>query len=256
MNNYQKLYDSKRESFTAYHKISTKPNNKLGLIFLGGFKSDMNGTKALAINAYAERNNYDLIRFDYFGHGNSSGEFTDCSIDIWLKNTLRVIDELTDKPQILIGSSMGGWLMLLAAMVRPHRVAGLVGLAAAPDFTEELIWDYMTSTQKEKILKDKIIDFSNEFCEDSYPISHKLIEESRQHLLLSKKLALEMPIHLIHGMEDKDVPYKVAIRIAEAVSSNNVKIHLLKGAGHRLSEPNELEFIYQIITSAINECSH
>ena len=207
MNNYQKLYDSKRESFTSYH-------------------------------------------------GNSSGEFTDCSIDIWLKNTLRVIDELTDKPQILIGSSMGGWLMLLAAMVRPHRVAGLVGLAAAPDFTEELIWDYMTSTQKEKILKDKIIDFSNEFCEDSYPISHKLIEESRQHLLLSKKLALEMPIHLIHGMEDKDVPYKVAIRIAEAVSSNNVKIHLLKGAGHRLSEPNELEFIYQIITSAINECSH
>ncbi len=247
MNNYQKLYHANQETFTAYHKISAKQNNKPGLIFLSGFKSDMNGTKAQAIKKYAEKNDLDLILFEYSGHGNSSGKFIDGTIGLWLKNTLDVIDQLTDKPQILIGSSMGGWIMLLAALARPEKIIKLIGIAAAPDFTEELIWNQLSIEQKNLIQKNKQIDFSNEFCDDAYPISLELIEEARNHLLLDKEIPIDIPIHLIHGMEDKDVPYSTALRIAEKLTSTNVTIHLLKNAGHGVSKPEELEFIYKVI---------
>ena len=249
MTNYQKLYHSNQRSFIAYHKISSKHNNKPGLIFLSGFKSDMNGTKAIAIANYALKNDYDLIRFDYSGHGSSSGEFIDGTIGLWLENTLNVIDQLTDKPQILIGSSMGGWIMLLAALARPKRILSLVGLAAAPDFTEELIWDCLSDKQKEILLADRIIDFSNEFCNDPYPISLKLITEARNHLLLRKEMPINIPIHLIHGMEDKDVPFQTAIRIAQRATGNDVNIHLIKNAGHGLSQAKELEVIYKVVSN-------
>ena len=251
MTNYQKLYHSNQDSFTAYHKISAKQNNKPGLIFLSGFKSDMNGNKAKAIAEYALKNEHDLIRFDYSGHGNSSGEFIDGTIGLWLENTLNIIDQLTDKPQILIGSSMGGWIMLLAALARPEKIAGLIGLAAAPDFTEELIWNQLSSAQMDLILKNKQVDFNNEFCDDPYPISLELILDARKHLLLNNEIHLEMPIHLIHGMADKDVPYQTSIRIAEKITGKNVQIHLLKNAGHGLSGPQELEVIYGVISDML-----
>lgn len=256
MDNYQKFYHSNKSSFTAYHKIIGKENNKKGLVFLGGFKSDMNGTKASFLKKYAEENNYDLIRFDYSGHGNSSGDFADNSINSWLEDTLRVIDELTDKPQILIGSSMGGWLMLLVALLRPTKIVELIGLAAAPDFTEELIWDHLTIKQKEDLIQNGSINFSNEFCDEPYLISKKLIEESRQHLLLDKEIPLDIPIHLIHGMEDKDVPYETSIRIAKAVRGDKVKIHLIKDAGHNLSREQDLDFISKVIFSTLEESLH
>ena len=251
MTDHKKLYHPNQKSFTAYHKISAKQNNKHGIIFLGGFKSDMNGTKASAIAAYAKKNDHDLIRFDYSGHGTSSGDFIDGSIDSWLKDTIHVIDQLTDKPQILIGSSMGGWIMLLAALARPKRIASLIGLAAAPDFTQELIWDYLSKEQKAILTDTGQVLFSNEFCEDAYPISQELIEKSQPHLLLDKEIPIDIPIHLIHGMEDKDVPFSTAIRIAEKATSKNVKISLLKNAGHGLSQPEELELIYKAIEEAI-----
>lgn len=247
MTNYQKLYHSNQETFIAYRQFLPKKTNKQGLIFLGGFNSNMDGTKAEAIAKYAEKQDYDFIRFDYSGHGQSSGNFVDGSIDAWLKDTLHVIDELADKPQILIGSSMGGWLMLLAALFRPDKISGLIGLAAAPDFTEELIWNALSEEQKEELTKNKQILYKNEFCEDAYPISEKLITESRLHLLLNKKIPLNLPIHLIHGMNDKDVPFLTAIKIAEKVQSQNVKISLLKDSGHRLSSLKELEFILSSI---------
>lgn len=247
MTDYQKLYHSNQESFIAYRKFLPKKTNKQGLVFFGGFNSDMEGTKAQAIAKYAEEKDYDFIRFDYSGHGNSSGNFVDGSIDTWLKDALHVIDELTDKPQILIGSSMGGWIMLLAALARQNKISALLGLAAAPDFTEELIWNYLSDDQKNELSKNKQILYSNEFCEDAYPISEKLITESRPHLLLDKEIPLNLPIHLIQGMNDKDVPFSTAIRIAEKVQSQNVKISLLKDSGHRLSSFKELEFIFNSI---------
>lgn len=251
MTDHKKLHHPNQKSFTAYHKISAKQNNKHGIIFLGGFKSDMNGTKATAIAAYAKKNDLDFIKFDYSGHGTSSGDFVDGSIDLWLEDTLRVIDQLTNKPQILIGSSMGGWIMLLAALARPERIAALIGLAAAPDFTEELIWNYLSNEQKTILANTGQVLFNNEFCEHAYPISQKLLKESKPHILLDKEIPINIPIHLIHGMEDKDVPFSTAIRIAEKVTSKNVQISLLKNAGHGLSQPKELELIYQAIEDAI-----
>lgn len=248
MGYYQKLYHSNQESFTAYHKISAKQNNKLGIIFLGGFNSDMNGTKAQNFAQYAIEQDYDFIRFDYSGHGMSSGKFEEGTIRQWLEDTLRVIDQLTDKPQILIGSSMGGWLMLLAALARPDKIAGMIGLAAAPDFTEDLIWGKFTAKQKEDILRDKQIHFSNEFCSDPYLITLNLIEEARNHLLLDKIININIPIYLFHGMDDQDVPYQISLNLAEKLTSKNVDVHLIKNAGHRLSEPGELKKIHQIIS--------
>jgi pimeloyl-ACP methyl ester carboxylesterase len=242
MNDYQKLFYSNQEHFLAYRQLKVKSNNKYGIIFLGGFKSDMNGTKAQAIAAYSQKKGYDLLTFDYFGHGYSSGEFTDGTIGMWLENALLVIDQLTkDKPQILIGSSMGGWLMLLAALARPEKIAGLIGLAAAPDFTEDLIWEDLTIEQKEKLLKTKLIELDT--CDHPFPISLELITEARKHLLLRKEIPLNMPIRLIQGMDDKDVPYSTAIKLAEQLTSKDLQIHLLKNAEHRLSQPQELEFI-------------
>ena len=250
--NSKLLYSNKE--YLIYNKYCAKnKDNKPGVIFLGGFKSDMNGTKAKAIAVHAEKNNYNLIRFDYFGHGESSGNFTNGTISQWLENTLTIIDQLTeDKPQIIIGSSMGGRLMLLAALARPKKIVGLIGLAAAPDFTEELIWDLMTPKQKEIVQKDGVVDFSNEFCEDAYPISLKLVTDARQHLLLNKKIPINVPVDLIHGMNDKDVPYNTSIRIAEQLTSEDVNIHIIKKAGHRLSEIDELEVVYKTIIKAIN----
>lgn len=252
MDNYKKLYH-KDGSFTTYRQIHAKQNNKQGITFLSGFKSDMNGTKAQALRKYAKKNDLDLTLFEYSGHGNASGKFIDGTIGLWLENTLNVIDQLTDKPQILVGSSMGGWIMLLAALARPERISSLIGLASAPDFTEELIWDYLTQEQKDMLLKNKQIDFSNEFCNTPYPISLDLITEARNHILLNKEIPLNMPIHLIHGMEDKDVPYQTSIRIAQKVTSNNVNVHLIKNAGHGLSRPQDLEFIYDIIEKELKK---
>jgi pimeloyl-ACP methyl ester carboxylesterase len=247
MTNKSRLYYSSKE-YLAYNKNSPQNANKYGLIFLGGFKSSMNGTKAQALNEFSIKNNYDLVRFDYFGHGESSGQFIDGSIGLWLENTLAVIDNLVeDKPQILIGSSMGGWLMLLAAIARPQKIAGLIGLAAAPDFTEELIWDHLTLKQKNIIEEKGKVEFSNEFCDDPYPISLKLITDARNHLLLNKEMEIKIPVHLIHGMEDTDVPYLTAIRIAEKIATKKVNVNLIKDAGHGLSRIEDLEIIYKTI---------
>jgi pimeloyl-ACP methyl ester carboxylesterase len=253
MNDYQTLYYPNQKDFLAYRQHHAKLHNKYGLIFLGGFKSDMNGTKAQAIASFAEKNDYDFLRFDYFGHGNSSKEFIDGTIGIWLDNTLKIIDSLTkDQPQILIGSSMGGWIMLLAALARPHKIAGLVGLAAAADFTENLIWNKMSENQKLTLETKKEVLFNNEFCEDAYPISYDLINEARGHLILNKEIRLNMPIRLIHGMQDKDVPFQTSIRLAEKLTSLDVQVRLIKNSGHRLSSEMELDIIYQTISDLQN----
>lgn len=247
MKKYQKLEYSE-ENFLSYYKYSAKKNNKQGIIFFGGFKSNMNGTKAEALKQYSIEKDLDLVLFDYFGHGNSSGNFVDGNIGIWLENCLAMLDKICDdKPQIIIGSSMGGWLMLLAAMQRQKKIKALIGLATAADFTEENIYKNLTDEQKHELANNNIINFKNEFCQDPYPISKNLIYSSRPYLVLKAEIELDMPIRLIHGMEDKDIPYKTSLEIAQRLTSKNVVVHLIKSAEHNLSRPEDLKFIFSLI---------
>ena len=222
-----------------------------GVVFLGGFRSDMTGTKAMALEAACEVAGRAFTRFDYFGHGASSGAFTDGTIGRWREDAIAVLDELTEGPQVLVGSSMGGWIMLLAALARPGRVHALVGIAAAPDFTEDLMWAGLDERARAALQEDGIYYEPSEYGEEPYPITMRLIEEGREHLLLRAPIALQCPVRLIHGLEDPDVPWDQSLRLARALESPDVTVTLVKGAGHRLSEPPD---IARLITAVEEVC--
>ena len=211
-----------------------------GVMFLGGFMSDMTGTKATALEAHCRRAGRAFVRFDYSGHGQSGGAFRDGTIGAWRDDALAVLDEAACGPQILVGSSMGGWVMLLVALARPERTAGLVGVAAAPDFTEDLIWSTLDDETRRRLTETGAIELPCDYDEDPYPITVGLIEEGRNHLLLRAPIALDCPIHLLQGMADDDVPWRTALRIAELVESESVVVELVKDGDHRLSRDHDL----------------
>ena len=223
----------------AYHST---PGKLPGVVFLGGFRSDMTGGKALALEQFCRESGRAFLRFDYFGHGESSGAFTAGTIGRWADDAVAVLDALTDGPQVLVGSSMGGWIMLLAALRRPQRVAGLIGIAAAADFTEELMWGRFTDAQKAALERHGAVHTPND-DEDAgpTPITRGLIEDGRNHLLLGAPIGLRCPARLIHGMEDADVPWETSRRIAERLESEDVEVIGVKKGGHRLSEPRDLD---------------
>jgi len=221
----------------AYHRLD---GGAPGIVFLGGFMSDMTGGKALALEAFARARGQAFLRFDYQGHGQSSGAFTEGSIGLWAGDALAVLDAATEGPQILVGSSMGGWIMLLTALARPERVAALVGIAAAPDFTEDLVWQAFDENVRETLRRDGVYHQPSDYGEAPYPITRQLIEDGRRHLLLRAPIAIGCPIRLIQGLADPDVPWQTALRIAERVESDDVEVILVKGGGHRLSEPADL----------------
>ena len=222
----------------AYHRT---PGDAPGIVFLGGFRSDMTGSKALALEAHAKARGQAFLRFDYLGHGASSGRFAEGTIGRWREDALAALDELTEGPQVLVGSSMGGWVMLLTALARPERIAGLLGIAAAPDFTEDLIRPVLTEEQHAALARDGRLETPSAYSEEPDVITGLLLDEAREHLLLRTPLALPAPLRLIHGLADPDVPWQTALRLAEAVEGADVEITLVKGAGHRLSEPADLE---------------
>lgn len=222
----------------AYERLEGK---KPGVVFLHGFRSDMTGGKALAVEAFCRHRGQAFLRLDVQGHGRSSGRFEDGSIGQWAADVVSALDALTEGPQILVGSSMGGWLMLLAALERRDQVVGLLGLAAAPDFTEELVHADLTAEQRRALLVDGQVMIAD--CEGEPPllITRKLIDEGRQHLLLQNIINLTCPVRLIHGQKDASVPWRTAERLADQLMSDDVEITLVKSAGHRLNEPADLE---------------
>lgn len=240
----------------AYHSTPGKQSdvqasNIPGVTFLGGFMSDMTGTKATHLEAHCIRQGVAYTRFDYSGHGQSSGKFTDGTIGKWAADAIAVLDEITSGPQILVGSSMGGWIMLLAALARPERVAGLVGIAAAPDFTEDLMWAQFSPAQKKTIMDQGALIEPTEYGDDPYTITRALIEDGRNHLLLRKPLELTCPVRLVQGMQDPDVPWETAIRLAKALVTDDVRIDLIKTGDHRLSEPDQLDVITRHLDEVI-----
>jgi pimeloyl-ACP methyl ester carboxylesterase len=233
-----KKYTYGNGDFLTYNLV--EGYKKPGIIFLAGFKSNKEGIKALELEKLSIEEGFKYIRFDYFGHGESSGRFEDGTISLWLDNVLTIIDNLTDGPQILVGSSMGGWLMLLAAILRPDRIAGLLGIAAAPDFTENLIWNTLNKQEQEHLeLKGNHI-LSDERCTEELYVSRDLIYDGRKHLLLQNNIEIKCPIILLHGMKDVEVPYHTSIRIAELVKSEDVEVQLLKHADHRMNGEKSL----------------
>ncbi len=233
-------------------QVKSKANTPYpGVIFLSGFHSDMTGSKATHLAAYAKTKGCNYVRFDYHGTGQSSGNFKDGTISRWLEDVLQVIDELTSGPQIVVGSSMGGWLMLLAALQRPERIAGLVGIASAPDFTEELLWDSFTQEQQQILQSQGEIDLAADEC-GTYIITRGLIEDGRKHMLLDKAgIPLSCPVRLLHGMQDTDVPYQTSLRIAERLHGQDAHVTLVKNGDHRMSAPAHLQTLAHMLDTIL-----
>ena len=228
---------------------NTGGRDKIGLIFFAGHGSDMGGTKALALESYAKSHDLPFLRFDYFGHGASDGAMHEGVISLWLEDCLRFIDQKTTGRQIIIGSSMGGWLMLLAAVRRVERIAGLIGIAAAPDFTHRLIWEQLGITGQKRLKKEKFIDLPNPYAEGEYvTYPYELIKDGRRHLVLGRPIEIDVPIILHHGLADKEVPSYMAWEIAKYVTSQNVKIIADKTADHRYSKAENIEAVLRSVT--------
>lgn len=221
----------------AYHRLAgTAP----GVIFLGGFRSDMTGTKAVFLEDYCRRRGGACLRFDTFGHGASSGDFARGSIGRWGEDAIAALDELTEGPQILVGSSMGGWIMLLAARARPRRVHALVGIAAAPDFTEDLFRARLDPSQQREFREKGVITLPSDYDPAGYTYRMSFFEEARQHLVMREEIALDCPVRLLHGLRDEAVPWQTSLRLAERLRSRDVALTLVKDGDHRLSTPPDL----------------
>lgn len=211
------------------------------VVFLHGLRSDMSGTKAMALEAACRARGQAFLRFDCTGHGASSGRFEDGTMSAWRDDTLFVLDKVTEGPLVLVGSSMGGWLMLLVALARPERVAGLVGVAAAPDFTEDLMWARMAPEKRAVLERDGIVWEPSDYDEEPTAVTMALIEDGRRHLLLRGEIPLDVPVRLLHGMRDPDVPWEVSMQLAAALRTPDVEVTLIKAGDHRLSEPADIE---------------
>jgi pimeloyl-ACP methyl ester carboxylesterase len=219
-----------------------------GLFWLGGYKSDMKGTKAVALADWAAQQKRTCVRFDYSGHGESEGAFTDGTIGRWLADSLAVFDACCNGPQILIGSSMGGWLALLLTRELKRRnaagaasVAGMVLIAPAVDFTEELMWKRFTPEIKRELEETGVWTRPSEYSAEPYLVTKQLIEEGRQHLLLGGMVETGCPVRILQGVEDPDVPWQHAKALVSRLASDDVVLTLVKDGDHRLSRPEDIE---------------
>ncbi|MBT0959181.1 alpha/beta hydrolase [Alphaproteobacteria bacterium KMM 3653] len=223
----------------AYHSHEgTGP----GLVFLGGFMSDMEGTKAVHLEKMAQEAGRRFLRFDYSGHGQSSGAFADGCIGDWAEDAEAAITSLTTGPQVLIGSSMGGWISLLMTQRIRERVAGLVTIAAAPDFTEDSMWAGFTPEQQETLMTQGEIKIPSDY-DDPYTITRRLIEDGRKQRVLTAPLDLPFPVRFLQGTADTDVEMSVALRLLDHAQGPDMHLSLLKGGDHRFSSPQALQMV-------------
>jgi len=210
------------------------------VVWLGGFKSDMSGTKATHLDEWARQRDRAFLRFDYSGHGRSEGAFEDGCISDWTSDALAVIDAATDGPLILVGSSMGGWVATLLAPKLADRLAGVVFIAPAPDFTEELMWPSLSEELRDAIMNDGKIEQASDYSDDPTIVTKKLIEDGRNNLVLDGPIVINAPVRILQGMADPDVPFTHALKLAEKLTSKDVMIGLTKAGDHSLSEPEDL----------------
>jgi pimeloyl-ACP methyl ester carboxylesterase len=213
-----------------------------GVVFLGGLRSNMTGSKALYLQDWAQKTGRAFLRFDYSGHGQSSGRFEDGAICEWLADAQEAL-ALTEGAQVLVGSSMGGWIALLLARAMPDRIAGLVGVAAAPDFTEDGMWAGFDESQRRQLLACGHVSLPSEYSDEPTVITRRMIEDGREHLVLRSPLILPFPTRLLQGTADVEVPPTVALRLLDHASGSDIQLTLVKGADHRFSTPKCLAMI-------------
>ena len=218
-----------------------------GVVFLGGFRSDMEGTKALWLHDWATRRGRAFLRFDYSGHGQSSGDFLDGAIGDWAADAMAAITALTRGPQILVGSSMGGWIALLLCRAMPERVAGLATIAAAPDFTEDSMWAGFDAAQRATLMRDGQVALPSDYSDDPYIITRRLIEDGRDNLVLRSPLALPFAVRMLQGTADADVDMSVALRLLDHAEGPDIRLTLVKGADHRFSDPACLDLLGETV---------
>ena len=226
----------------AYHRaVGAGP----GLMFLGGFRSDMEGTKALHLEEWAKGEGRAFLRFDYSGHGRSGGRFEDGAIGDWTEDAEAALG-LTEGPQVLVGSSMGGWIALLLAKRMPERIKGLVLIAAAPDFTEDSYWNEWSDMMKAKLNREGRVAVPSDYG-DAYMVTKRMIEDGRRHLVLREALDLPFPVRLLQGTADTAVKEETALRLLRHARSSDISLTLVKGADHRFSEPGNLDLIAEAV---------
>jgi pimeloyl-ACP methyl ester carboxylesterase len=211
----------------------------------------MTGTKALHLQAWAEATGRAFLRFDYSGHGQSHGDFADGTITDWREDAAAVIETMTEGPQVLVGSSMGGWIGLILARAMPERIAGFVGIAAAPDFTETMWEQAFSMADRTRLTEDGVLFLPSLYSPDPYPITRRLIEDGRQNLVLDGPLNLPMPVRLLQGTLDADVPPSVALNLLGHISSPDLRLTLVRDADHRFSSPACLQLMVETVAAVI-----
>ena len=238
---------------TAGHKLAyqlTQGKDPV-VVFLPGYKSDMSGTKATMLKDYCQQIGYSCLLFDYSGHGISEGAFIDGSIGRWTDDSVEIIQEVvTDKPVILVGSSMGGWVMLLTALKLNQQVAAMLGIAVAPDFTEDLMWNGFSDEQRTRLKNEGVIYLPSEY-DEPLPVTYDAIIDGRNNLLLNDEINISCPSKFIHGMLDIDVPWEVSLKTINRLKATEVELRLLKDGDHRLSNDIQLSIIRQMLHELI-----
>ncbi len=231
----------------AYHKFGGR---RVGVVFLGGLRSDMTGTKAVHLEGWARRSGREFLRFDYSGHGQSSGRFEDGAVSEWAEDAIHAIEALTEGPQVLVGSSMGGWVALLLAKYRPETLAGLVTIAAAPDFTEIGYWEQWSEAERKAIKEKGRIALPSEYG-DALVITRKMIEDGRTIRVLTEPLRIDVPVRLLQGTADTDVPPEVALRLLDHLDGPDIHLELVKDADHRFSDPACLDTLTRAVEEVV-----
>jgi pimeloyl-ACP methyl ester carboxylesterase len=221
-------------------------------VFLPGSRSDMSGEKAAALASFCEPRGQALLLFDYSGHGLSSGQFEDGTVGLWTADALAAIDQLTEGPLVLVGSSMGGWIALLCAVARRSRIAALVGIAAAPDFTEALLWQALSFEQRATMMTHGVIHLPSRYGEPT-PVTSALIEDGREHLVLDAPIELACPVRLLQGQQDPAVPWELALRLAAQIAGPDVQLTLVKDGDHRLSRPQDLALLRRTLIPLLGQ---
>jgi len=214
-------------------------SGKLTFVWMCGFKSDISGTKVLRLEDWANRTGHGFLAFDYSGHGQSGGAFEDGTVSRWRADALAAIDSQTDGPLVVVGSSMGGWMALLAALARPGRVKGLILIAPAPDFTEKLMWPEFSAKAQAEIMEQGFTLRPSDY-DEPYTITRALIEDGRQWQVLDKPIGFDGPVRILQGMQDSDVPWTHAARLVDVMTTSDLAITLIKDGDHRLSREQDI----------------